>query len=80
MMQMENKNAGKSKGQSPVAGKTGGGSNQTGSTDQVTNSLQGSSADRQKASSTTKSSGSATPSIAPEYQEAMQKYFKAIED
>lgn len=80
MMQMENKNAGKSKGQSPVAGKTGGGSNQTGSTDQVTNSLQGSSADRQKVSSPTKSSGSATPSIAPEYQEAMQKYFKAIED
>jgi len=33
-----------------------------------------------KDDSSSKSNSNITPSIAPEFQDAMQKYFKAIED
>ena len=36
--------------------------------------------DRGRNDSSSKGSSSVTPSIAPEFQEAMEKYFKAIED
>lgn len=82
MMQMKTKDEdeGKTKGQSPMAGSTGGGSTQTGSTDQVTDSLKRSSTNQIKTSSPSRTSVNGTPSVAPEYQKAMQKYFKAIED
>ena len=80
MMQMGNQQKGMSKGNSPTPGNTGGGSSQGGSVDQVTKTLEGSSLAPTKNDSSSKSSSNITPSIAPEFQDAMQKYFKAIED
>ena len=81
MMQMGNEQQGMSKGNSPAPGNTGGGSSQGGSTEKVTKSLRGSTLSPTKNNSSSKgSSSSSTPSIAPEFQEVMEKYFKAIED
>ena len=80
MMQMGNEQKGMSKGNSPTPGKTGGGSSQGGSVDQVTKSLQGATLAPTKKNSSSKTSGNVTPTIAPEFQDAMEKYFKAIED
>ena len=80
MMQMGKEAAGTGQGNSPVPGNTGGGSSQGGSVDQVTKSLRGSTLTPPKNDSSSKGSSSVTPSIAPEFQEAMEKYFKAIED
>ena len=81
MMQMGNEQQGMSKGNSPAPGNTGGGSSQGGSTEKVTKSLRGSTLSPAKNNSSSKgSSSSSTPSIAPEFQEVMEKYFKAIED
>ena len=80
MMQIGNEQKGQSKGNSPVPGNTGGGSSQGGSVDQVTKSLQGATSAPTKDDSSSKSNSNITPSIAPEFQDAMQKYFKAIED
>jgi len=80
MMQMGNEKSGSANGNSPVPGNTGGGSSQGGSVEQVTKSLKGSTLAPTKNDSSSKSSSNITPSIAPEFQEAMEKYFKAIED
>jgi len=80
MMQIGNEQKGQSQGNSPVPGNTGGGSSQGGSVDQVTKSLQGATLAPTKDDSSSKSNSNITPSIAPEFQDAMQKYFKAIED
>ena len=80
MMQMGNKNSGEAKGKSPLAGKTGGGSSQGGSPKKVINSLKRNNSSPIKADASSQSNGSGNPSIAPEFQEAMEKYYKAIED
>ena len=80
MMQMGNEPKGMSKGNSPVPGNTGGGSSQGGSVDRVTKSLQGTTLAPTKNASSSKTSSNISPSIAPEFQDAMEKYFKAIED
>ena len=80
MMQMGNEKSGSANGNSPVPGNTGGGSSQGGSVEQVTKSLKGSTLAPAKNDSSSKSSSNITPSIAPEFKEAMEKYFKAIED
>ena len=80
MMQMGNEAAGQAKGNSPAPGNTGGGSSQGGSADQVTESLKGSTLAPPKNDSPSKTSSNITPSIAPEFQQLMEKYFKAIED
>ena len=80
MMQMGNKNSGEAKGKSPLAGKTGGGSSQGGSPKKVINSLKGNNSSPIKVDASSQSNGSGNPSIAPEFQQAMEKYFKAIED
>ena len=79
MMQMGNEQKGQSQGNSPVPGNTGGGSSQGGSVDQVTKSFKVP-LWLTKDDSSSKSNSNITPSIAPEFQDAMQKYFKAIED
>ena len=79
-MQMGNEQKGMSKGNSPVPGNTGGGSSQGGSVDRVTKSLQGTTLTPTKNASSSKTSSNISPSIAPEFQDAMEKYFKAIED
>ena len=80
MMQMGKDAAETGQGNSPVPGNTGGGSSQGGSVDEVTKSLRGSTLAPTKNDSSSQGSSSVTPSIAPEFQEAMEKYFKAIED
>ena len=75
-----NEKSGSANGNSPVPGNTGGGSSQGGSVEQVTKSLKGSTLAPAKNDSSSKSSSNITPSIAPEFKEAMEKYFKAIED
>ena len=80
MMQMGKDATGTGQGNSPVPGNTGGGSSQGGSVDEVTKSLRGSTLAPTKNDSSSQGSSSVTPSIAPEFQEAMEKYFKAIED
>ena len=80
MMQMGIDQPGTGQGNSPVPGTTGGGSSQGGSVEQVTKSLRGSTLAPTKNESSSKSNSNITPSIAPEFQEVMEKYFKAIED
>ena len=80
MMQMGNEQSGQAKGKSPVPGKTGGGSSQGGKTDKTIDSLSGTSSTPNMIDNSSKSSGSGSPSIAPEFQEVMEKYYKAIED
>lgn len=80
MMQMGNEQSGQAKGKSPVPGKTGGGSSQGGKTDKTIDSLSGTSSTPNMIDNSNQSSGSGSPSIAPEFQEAMEKYYKAIED
>ena len=80
MMQMANQKPGQAKGKSPMAGKSGGGSSQGGTTDKTINSLNGNTSTPTNIGTSSQSSGSGGPSIAPEFQEVMEKYFKAIED
>ena len=80
MMQMGNEQSGQAKGKSPVPGKTGGGSSQGGKTDKTIDSLSGTSSTPNMIDNSSQSSGSGSPSIAPEFQEMMEKYYKAIED
>jgi hypothetical protein len=80
MMQMGNQKPGQAKGKSPMAGKSGGGSSQGGTTDKTINSLNGNTSTPTNVGTSSQSSGSGGPSIAPEFQEVMEKYFKAIED
>ncbi len=80
MMQMGNEKPGQAKGKSPMAGKSGGGSSQGGTTDKTVNSLNGNTSAPTNIGTSSQSSGSGRPSIAPEFQEVMEKYFKAIED
>ena len=80
MMQMGNEQSGQAKGKSSVPGKTGGGSSKGGNTDKTVDSLSGTSSTPNKLDNSSQSSGSGSPSIAPEFQEAMEKYYKAIED
>ena len=80
MMQMGNQKTGQAKSKSPMAGKSGGGSSQGGTTDKTINSLNGNTSAPTNIGTSSQSSGSGGPSIAPEFQEVMEKYFKAIED
>ena len=80
MMQIGNDKSGSEKGNSPTPGNTGGGSTQGGSTNKVNQSLQGSNLSPTKSNPESKSGSNVSPSIAPEFKEAMEKYFKAIED
>ena len=80
MMQMGNEKVGSAKGNSPLPGKKGGGSSQGGSVKGVSKSLKGSNLAPTKIDSSLKSSSNIIPTIAPEFKEAMEKYFKAVED
>jgi hypothetical protein len=79
MQQMAANQKGNAKGKSLTPGKTGGGSAQGGETDQTSKVTDGKTSGSSSQSRSTQSDAGGMPSIAPEFQEVMEKYFEEID-
>lgn len=79
MQQMAANQKGNAKGKSLTPGKTGGGSAQGGETDQTSEATDGKTSGSSSQSRSTQSDAGGMPSIYPEFQEVMEKYFEEID-
>ncbi len=79
MQQMAANQKSNAKGKSLTPGKTGGGSAQGGETDQTSEATDGKTSGSSSQSRSTQSDAGGMPSIAPEFQEVMEKYFEEID-